>query len=350
MLFISNGAQILEKKIETARRRMFLFSDDVEPPTSKSSYPEMIDKINKSRSFCALVDAQNEMQCVRGAGWKGNRLFYNYVPSVRKSGFSQTGGNRVVSAIDMFRRYYAIGTLDSGVGTAQEGTGSLLDSYGNGSPSVPAYSDMVLPAFDGSAFTKSLYSVPKTSAGVTSSDGGTITGGGGSGIGRWTRTGASYLQNVGITALNVAADIATITINVQTLSSLYAGSPYNQSTFPDTIFPRLFQPFSSSTYGSYYFSGGGWSYTTSYSAGSLGSSASEPDGVYFGQGTHDDTPAYALKWGAMPIAFERDAPVYVVLSKAGVDFNAASDINPNEVPAATLNAYDAVVIKRRFLM
>lgn len=346
MLFISNGAQILEKKIETARRRMFLFSDDVETPTSKSSYPEMIDKINKSRSFCALVNAQNEMQCVRGAGWKGNRLFYNYVPSVRKSGYSQTGGNRPVSAIDMFRRYYAIGTLDSSIGSAQEGTGSLLDSYGNGSPSVPAYSDMVLPAFDGSAFTKSLYSIPKTSAGMTSSEGGTI----GSGLGRWTRTGSSYLQHIGITALNTVADTATVTVNAQTLSSLQAGSPYNQGVFADTIFPRLFQPYSSSTYGAYYFSGGGWSYSTSYSSGSIGSSASEPDGAYFGQGTHDDTPAYSIKWGAMPIAFERGAPVYVVLSKAGVDFNVASDINPNEVPAATMNAYDAVVIKRRFLM
>lgn len=348
MLFVSNGAQLLEKKIETARRRMFLFSDDVEPPTNKSSYPEMIDTINKSRSFCALVNAQNEMQCVRGAGWKDNRLYYNYAPSIRKSGFSENYGSPTVSAIDMFCRYYAIGKLDSGAGTAQEGRGSLLDSYGSINPIVPAYYDMVLPAFDGSTFTRSLYSVPTTSAGMTSSDGGTIYGGGGSGIGRWTRSGSSYLQNVGITSLNIAADTATVTTNVMTLASLYAGVPYDHQTFSNTIFPRLFQPYASSTYGSYYFSGGGWSYTTSYSGAAIGSSAAQPDAVYFGQGTHEDTPSYGIKWGAMPIAFERKAPAYVVLSRAGVDFDVAADINPNEVPNATLKSYTSISIKSQY--
>lgn len=350
MLFISNGAQLLEKKIETARRRMFLFSDDVEPPTNKSSYPEMIDTINKSRSFCALVNAQNEMQCVRGAGWKGNRLYYNYAPSIRKSGFSQNYGSPTVSAIDMFCRYYAIGKLDAGAGTAQEGRGSLLDSYGSINPIVPAYYDMVLPAFDGSTFTKSLYSVPTTSAGMTSSSGGTIYGGGGSGIGRWSRSETSYLQNIGITSLNIAADTATVTTNVMTLDPLYAGTPYDHQTFANTIFPRLFQPYASSTYGSYYFSGGGWSYTTSYSGAAIGSSAAQADAVYFGQGTHEDTPSYGIKWGAMPIAFARTAPVYVVVSKSGVDFDVASDIDPNEVPVASMNTYSPHVVERRFLM
>lgn len=41
MLFVSNGAQLLEKNIETARKRMFLFSSDVAAPDRKSSYTDL---------------------------------------------------------------------------------------------------------------------------------------------------------------------------------------------------------------------------------------------------------------------------------------------------------------------
>ncbi|QZE57302.1 hypothetical protein MPK71_gp093 [Erwinia phage pEa_SNUABM_1] len=347
MLFISNGAQLLEKKIEMARRRMFLFSDDVEPPTDKSAYPDVISKFNLSRSFCALVDDQNQMQCVRGAGWKGNNLYYNYVPGVRKAGYSDTGGNRVVSAFDMFCRYYAIGK-DDDTSTTQWGTGSLLDTYNNPAPLVPAYNDMVMPAIDGSGYSMSVYSVPTTSVGMSQSTSGTITGGGGSGIGYWSNNITSSLQNVGITSFNVAADTATVTVNTMPLNNTSANTPYNHGNFANTTFPRLFQPYQTRVYGTNYFSGGGWSYSTTYSAGAYSNSPSTVDKCYFGQGTHADTPAYAIKWGAMAIAFAKGAPVYVVVTKASVDFDVVSDIVPNEIPSATLKGYSSLFIESRY--
>lgn len=347
MLFISNGAQLLEKKIEIARRRMFLFSDDVEPPTDKSAYPDVIDKFNMSRSFCALVDDQNKMQCVRGAGWKGNNLYYNYVPGIRKAGYSDTGGNRVVSAFDMFCRYYAIGKDDS-TSTAQWGTGSLLDSYSNPAPLVPAYNDMVMPAIDGSGYSTYVYSVPTTSVGMSQSSSGTILGGGGSGIGYWSNSISSSLQNISITSFNVSADTATVTVNTMPLANTTANQPYSHNDFNNTTFPRLFQPYQTRVYGTRYFSGGGWSYSTTYSAGSLNSSPSTTDKCYFGQGTHADTPAYRIKWGAMAIAFAKGAPVYVVVSKADVDFVVDSDIMPNEIPNASLRSYESVSVRRQY--
>ncbi|QZE56627.1 hypothetical protein MPK67_gp091 [Erwinia phage pEa_SNUABM_32] len=348
MLFVSNGAQLLEKKVEIARKRMFLFSDSTPKPTDKSSFSDMWDKINTSLSFCASVDADKNMLCVRGAGWSGNKLFYNYVPNVRKeSTFDQTNQSRNTTAFNLFCRYYAIGKDDTG-GGALNGSGSLLDTLGTSNPTVPAYSDMVLPSFDNTSYSVSLYTTPSANANTTLSESGTIYGGGGSGIGYWSRNTTSYLQNIGVNSMDRVADTAVLVTASQSLPGITANQPYNHGAYSFARAPRLFQPYRSVVYGTTYFSGGGWSYTTSYSPGSYGTAPANENLVYYGQGTHEDTPAYFITWGAMPIAFAYGAPVYVLVAKAGIDFDVASAILPNEKPVAALRDYTPLAIERSF--
>ncbi|QZE58650.1 hypothetical protein pEaSNUABM28_00093 [Erwinia phage pEa_SNUABM_28] len=345
MLFVSNGAQLLEKKIEFARKRMFLFSDDTPRPTDKSSFIDMWDKINTSLSFCAAVDVDNNMQCVRGAGWSGNKLFYNYVPGVRKeSDFNYNNQQRNMTAFNAFCRYYAIGKDDTG-GGALNGSGSLLDTYGNGTPTVPAYSDMVLPSFDSTSYSVSLYSTPASSANPSLSESGTIYGGGGSGIGYWSRSTTSYLQHIGFNNVNREADTALLVSSAQSMPYITANQPYDHTAYSFARGPRLFQPFRSVVNGTTYFSGGGWTYSTSYYAGAQASVAASSL-FYYGQGSHADTPAYSITWGAMPIAFAYGAPIYVLTARAGIDFDVASAILPNEKPVATLRDYTPLTIGR----
>lgn len=348
MLFVSNGAQILEKKIEIARKRMFLFSSDVEPPDRKSSYLDLIDKINKSRSFCCDVVSDNAMACTRGAGWRANKLFYNFVPNVNLSNAYESGSSVVTTATGMFMRYYAVGK-EQNYGTALRGTSSLLERATKSRSIVPPQYDMVLPAFDGTPYTASLYTVPDTSVAVSNSESGTIYGGGGSGIGRWSRTYSSTMQNIYVSSFNGQTDYAQISVSGSSMSSVSAGSPYNLGAI-NTQFPRLFSAFTTQVYGSYYFSGGGWSYTTSYSAGPYGTAYAQDDARHYGTGSHEDTGAYPIVWGMLPIAFEVDAPVYAVISKSIDDFVPASDVLPNEYPVIQRNEYQSLVLTRKFRM
>lgn len=348
MLFISNGAQLIEKKIEIARKRMFLFSSDVVPPNKKSSYTDLIDKINKSRSFCATTDPDGNMQCVRAAGWKAGRLYYNYVPSALISQSMISGAvNRQIPKWDMFFRYYSIGK-DDYVGNAGNGSASLLPTLANGAATLPGYYEMVLPAFDGSAFNRSLFQVNDVFLQTNYSSSGTINGPS-SGIGRWSEDISSYLQNIYILA-TTSPDVVQISYTTTSMSALNAKTQYNLGNLGFT-FPRLFAAYRTRRYGTYYFSGGGWTYSNTDYAGAYGSSqCTEPSDIYFGTGTAEDTVAATMSWGMMPIAFAVGAPIYAVVSKNGTDFVAGDPVLPAEIPQGVLNSSDALTLPKRFVM
>ena len=350
MLFVSNGAQLIEKKIELARRRMFLFSDDVEPPTNKLSYTDLIDKINKSRSFCCDVIQGSDMRCVRGAGWAGNKLFYNYVPNVNVSNAYEANTAQVsTTASGIFLRYYSVGK-ESNYGTALTGTSSLLERSSQTARSqIPDAYDMVLPAFDGTPYTAGLYAMPDSSASVKSDESGTIYGGGGSGIGRWSRTYSQTMQNIYVNSFNVPTDYASVAVSGKSVPTVTQGTEFNLVAI-NTKYPRLFAAYTTQVYGSYYFSGGGWSYTTSYSSGFSNVAYTTAEGRNYGTGTHEDTEAYPIVWGMLPIAFEAGAPIYIVISKSTEDFVPASNILPNEIPLIQRNEYQALVLARKFRM
>ncbi|AWY08369.1 hypothetical protein HOT49_gp093 [Erwinia phage vB_EamM_Alexandra] len=351
MLFVSNGAQLLEKKIALARQRMFLFSDDVPIPTNLSSFQDMWEKTNKSRSFCYRIDADGKMQCTRGAGWSANKLFYNYVPNVRRDGsFDYNASSRNVTAFNHFCRYYAIGKDDDSYG-AIGSVGSLLNTVTNGNPTptVPPLLDMVLPPFDGSSYSLGMYSVSDSAFNPNLSEGGTIYGGGGSGIGRWTRETSSTLQTLGLTSLDYKTDTATISAYNAGVPYTGAGAEYTHTAYSFKEAPRIFQTFRTAVYGTTYFSGGGWSYSTSYSYGSYGSAYASTL-FYYGKGTHADTPDYPIAWGAMSIAFAYGAPVYVVVSRADIDFVQTGLAGPNVKPVLSRNNQQEAIITRKHLM
>lgn len=348
MLFVSNGAQLIEKKIEIARKRMFLFSSDVVPPDKKSSYTDLIDMINKSRSFCATTDPDGTMQCVRAAGWKAGRLYYNYVPSALISQSSITGANsRQIPKWDMFFRFYSIG-LDDYVGNAWNGTASLLPSLANGAATLPGYYEMVLPAFDGTAFNRSLFQVNDDFIQTNYSASGTIQGPS-SGIGRWSEDISSYIQNIYILA-TTSPDVIQMNYTTASMSAIAAKTQYNLGVLGFT-FPRLFAAYRTRRYGTYYFSGGGWSYSNTDYAGAYGSSkCTVPSDIYFGTGTAEDTVAATMAWGMLSIAFAADAPIYAVVSKNGTDFVAGAPVLPAEIPQGVRNSADTLTLPKRFVM
>ncbi|QZE59669.1 hypothetical protein pEaSNUABM39_00089 [Erwinia phage pEa_SNUABM_39] len=348
MLFVSNGSQLLEKKIEIARKRMFLFASDVVPPDRKSSYTDLIDKINKSRSFCALADVDRNMKCVRIAGWRAGRLYYNYVPSALISNSLIEGTNtKQVSATDMFCRYYSIGR-DDYVGNAWTGSCSLLPTLSNGATTLPGYFDMVLPAFDGTVFACTLNQTNDNAITTSASSSGTINGPS-SGIGRWSEDISSYIQNIYLTT-TASPEVLTLTYSSASMGSISAKTQYNLGTV-GAAWPRLFSAYRTRVYGTYYFSGGGWSYSTTNSAGAYGSSqVTVPENIYFGTGTTADTPAVDIAWGMMPIAFDVKAPVYAVVSKVNTDFAVAGPVLPTEILTGTFNTYEPVVLPKRFTL
>lgn len=350
MLFISNGARVLEKNIVTARQRMFLFSDDVAPVKDTDSMANVLSKVNASRSFCAQVKSDNTMDCVRSSGWKSKRLFYNYVPSISASSNSvdTSIGNRSVSLFDVFSRYYAIGR--TGTTDLYTGTTSLLPVMANSGPIAPLRFVMVLPPFDGTPLNQlsvALTTSPSTGLTYSYSRAWQETTSLGIVTGRFTETIQTFMRYVNVTAMNVAANTATIAQANATLS----GTTY----FTDnaTVGPRLFESFCADTvikrsaYSETIISN-----STSYAYGPYSSTTNVTDeNLIFGTGTKQDTLDYAITWGMMPITGQyQEIPMYAVIVKAEEDFVQTGLASPGAKPSLIMNDYQALAIKRKFLL
>lgn len=352
MLFVSNAAWVLEKKAKLAAQRMFLFSDDVVVPDRYDSVQTVVGKINAARGFCAKLNADLSMSCVRSAGWKNNRLYYNFVPSVlpTDTSISRAQASKTVTVFDMFSRYYSMGR--SNPGTYYDGTGSVLETLDHAVPRAPLDHVMSMPAFDGtqvSQLSTPLRSLPDSLPTLSTSSSGSSQTSLGIVTSRWTTTTTTMLNYTEITQLNFTADTAYI---FKTGSDISNGGVYTTSA--GSLGPRLFAP---ST----------WVYTVSkspysetvtgttsnYSYGPLNSTTAVKDENYlFGiASSKPDTADYSLTWGMMPIAGDKpDVPLYAIVLRAGTDFDQTGLTTPGVKPVMQMREGTALSMDKKYIV
>lgn len=352
MLFVSNAAWVLEKKAKLAAQRMFLFSDDVVVPDRYDSVQTVVGKINAARGFCAKLNADLSMSCVRSAGWKNNRLYYNFVPSVlpTDTSISRNQEDNTVTVFDMFSRYYSMGR--SNPGTYWTGTGSVLETIAHDVPRAPLDHVMSMPAFDGtpvSQLTTPLRSLPDSLPTLSASSSGHSQTSLGIVTSRWTTTTTTMLNYTEILQLNFATDYV---YSRKTGSDISNGGVYTTSA--GSLGPRLFAP---ST----------WVYTVSkspysetvtgttsnYSYGPLNSTTAVKDENYlFGiASSKPDTADYSLTWGMMPIAGDKpDVPLYAIVLRAGTDFDQTGLTTPGVKPVMQMREVTALSMDKKYIV
>lgn len=352
MLFVSNASNVLTKKVAIAQQRMFLFSENIEPPDNKDDLSSMLTKINGSRGFCAKVNEDQSMSCVRSAGWKANRIYYNYAPSAAPKNVvtDTSNGTMPLSVFDVFARYYSIGRggTTSGYFT---GTDSVLETVDHEVMSAPAKNVMVLPPCDGtpiSSLSVSLSHVPSQGLSYGYSNSGNYTTSLGIVTGRWRDTISTSCSFMCVKGLDLKAGTATLSKTFQGVAS---------TTYP--IDTQANGPQVMSWYTQYYhlvlnpYSDTVQSQSTTYSNGPYQQTTNIVDtNILYGQATNRaNTGEYALTWGMMPIVgMAQTHPMYAVVLRAGEDFEQTGLTEPGTKPVMQMKNTSTFAMTRKVIM
>lgn len=341
MMYAAKGSFLLEQKLNLARRRMFLFTDDATPPTTESTLVSAIDTINKARSFSGNVDASNKMLASRAAGWKTNKLYFA-IATTNYTGIPPNipGGNVAITGSEVFRRFYSIGALSTGWGIAE--AGSHLDTTTSDDNGYAPTAIMLLPAFDGTDPGTALYNKLDSGYSPASSQSGSTS------LYSWSSTITSQMNTLALTSKDLngtsllvgsTAGIGNGSANAElgvSLSSLYG--------------PRILSSYRTSVYGQNYFSGGGWQYQTTYFAGPLTViDQSDVNRMYAKPTAKADTPDYEITWGMMPVATEEGRAI-VQIHRASTDFVQNGQTVVATKPDITVSALTNIVIPKSFLI
>lgn len=347
MIFVSGAPVVLKKKVSIAWQRMFLFADNVEPPHSNTAMFDVLTKINASRGFCAKVNADLSMSCVRSAGWRNNYLYYNYVPSlgVPTNSIETSNATSTQTIFDVFGKYYSIGRLRGG--TWLTVFSSLLENIDDSRPTSPLEKVMILPPCDDtalSALSTPLVTYPSLSLSYTrnwntTTSLGIVTG-------RHEETTTTLAEHIQVTELNAALDRATITRTISTQSgAIYDTSPQTVGPRTMTMFTKVYtvtrSPYSDSVIGS----------GTTYSNGPYRSSATDDASLIYGIGNKANTANYPLVWGMMPIVGQTpNDPMYAVILKAEEDFEQTGLATPGTKPVMQMKQLPELEMSRKYLM
>ncbi|AWY08370.1 hypothetical protein HOT49_gp094 [Erwinia phage vB_EamM_Alexandra] len=347
MLFVSAAPAAIKKKMEVASQRMFLFSDNVEPPLDTTPMFEVLTKINASRGFCAKVNTDLSMSCVRSAGWRGRSLYYNYVPAlvVPSTAIETTATTVQQTIFDVFAKYYSIGR--AGAGTWTTTPASLITVVNDKAPTSPLDGVMILPPCDGTPLTSiSTGLSTQLSVSLSSSRSWNTTTSLGIVTGRHEETITTIATHLQVTELNPTADRATLKRTVLAQSSSSYGTD-NATVGPRTLsmstqnYTVTRSPYSETVTGS----------STTYSNGPLRSAAVTDTNLIYGTGSKEDTPDYALTWGMMPmVGQEPNVPMYALIVQADDDFEQTGLARPGVKPVMSMKQLPELAMTKKVLM
>lgn len=351
MLFVSNASNVLTKKVAIAQQRMFLFSENIEPPDNKDDLSSMLTKINGSRGFCAKVNEDQSMSCVRSAGWKANRIYYNYAPSAAPKNVvtDTSNGTMPLSVFDVFARYYSIGRggTTSGYFT---GTDSVLETVDHEVMSAPAKNVMVLPPCDGtpiSSLNIGLAHSPYTGISYGYTNSGNYTTSLGIVTGRWRDTISTSCSFICVKGLDLDAGTATLSKAFQGVASttypidMQTNGPQVMTWYTQT-YHLVLNPYSDTVQ----------SQSTSYSNGPYQQTTNiRDDAILYGSKVHANTGEYALTWGMMPIVGQTPTqPMYAVVLRSGDDFEQTGLTEPGTKPVMQMKNTSAFIMTRKVIM
>lgn len=342
MYFLSAGASKLQDKVNAAQDQMFLLTDDVPMLDANSTAKDVVSAINASRSFCFGVDDQGAMSCVRAAGWKSNRLYYNYVPVLNtQQTIDAVSASKNISFFDMFARYYSIGR--EGLGSIYDGVGSVLGNTSQAAFAAPAGNCMILPAFDATASSAGLNTNPNTALTLSSSSSWNTTTSLGIVTGRYTQTITTFMTQTQISGIDIGKDQVTVAKSVVSIS----GTSYGAGAGP-----RLLSLFTQNqTIGRSPYSESIISNTTTNSYGPRMSTTNVADNnLLYGTGSKADTGDYGLAWAIMPISTDQNSPQYAVVLRSGEDFTQQGLATPGVKPVLSRMQKKSVSFKTKFLM
>lgn len=309
MQFISQGSALVTSNLNLARKRMFLMTSDIARPKVSDGIASLMSKIDKARSFSHSKQQDGTLLCTRAAGWKNNQYFHTLVGPLRASWPQELSGSATnylnmpttsYSVLDTFRRMYSIGAKDAASVKFIDYAGSLHDTADvayEADTSILHFPTMFLPAFEGQVDDGNVYSVADSaSTNVTASNGSIGT------VGRYENRSANYVQTWARTAVN--QDSQSYAGGTTALSNYAAGNEIQVvgQSLAVTSAARIVYAHAWSSYGSYYFSGGGWNY--SYTRSQLYNIvASREDARMYSKGTgQTDTADYAFDWAMMPVS------------------------------------------------
>ena len=344
MYFLSAGAIKLQKKIDAAQDNMFLLTDDVAVPNASSSAKDVVSAINASRSYCTSIDDQGAMSCVRAAGWKGNRLYFNYVPSLGSSRMIEpSDAQKNISYFEMFSRFYSIGV--DGEGTLYSGAGSVLGGSLQTPFSAPCDDCMILPAFDKTPVSAGLNLVPSSGLTLSSSTSWNNTTSLGIVTSRNTQTVTTFMNRVVVQTASPEQNVATVKKTVGALNGTAYGSASNAGPQLISMFTQTRtvsrSPYSDSITGD--------STTNVYGPRMTTTNVVDAN-ILYGTGTHDDTQDYALSWAIMPISLDASAPLYAVVLRADQDFAQQGTTTPGVRPVLSRLQKKSIAFKSKFVM
>lgn len=352
MLFVSNAPNVLTKKVAIAQQRMFLFAENIEPPDDKDDLSSMLAKINGSRGFCAKVNEDQSMSCVRSAGWKANRIYYNYAPSAKTAATGTDTGNSSMSlsVFDVFARYYSIGRSGN-LGYYYTSQGSILETVDHEAMTAPAKNVMVLPPCDGtpiSSLSIGLAHSPSSSISYGYTNSGNYTTSLGIVTGRWRDTISTACSFICVKGLDLDAGTATLSKAFQGVAS--TTYPIDKQTngpqvmtWSTQTYHLVLNPYSDTVQSqSTYYSDGPYQQTTNITDSNI---------LYGQASSHANTGEYALTWGMMPIVGQTPTqPMYAVVLRSGNDFEQTGLTEPGTKPVMQMKNMGAFTMPSRVIM
>lgn len=340
MMYAAKGSFLLEQKLNQARRRMFLFTDDATPPTSESTLISAIDTMNKARSFSGNVNASNKMLTSRAAGWKTNKLYFA-IATTNYAGAPPNipGGNVSITGSEVFRRFYSIGALSTGSGIAE--AGSHLDVNTSDDNGFAPTAVMLMPAFDGTDVGLALYNTLDSGYSPSSSQSGSTS------TYSWTSSITSQMNTLALTSKDLNGT-SVLTGSNTGVGNGSAGAELSLN-LASLYGPRILSSYRTSVYGQNNFTGGGWNYQTTYFAGPMTSIVQSDVNRMYGKLTKADTPNYAITWGMMPVATEEGRAI-VQIARASTDFVQNGQTVVATKPDITVSAITDIVIPKSFLI
>lgn len=352
MIFASSGAKLMEQKLALARRRAFLFTDDTTPPTSQSTAVTVMNTMNKARSFSQYADTQS-FKCTRMAGYRSMKYYHTLIDSPTYGVVLPTSTESAsVSPQDLFRRYYSVGALFAD-GPVVGMNVSVLDNTSLDLKNMPPNSAiMLLPTFD-STITEANIN-PKCSikalesVALSASSSGNITT-----VGQWSSSDSTSYTAVSVGAYTYTeATNVTVSSSITGLGSLAANAASNV-TSAGAMTLRVLYAWRTNVYGTRYFSGGGWTYSTSYSKGPLATTTNfvETDRMYSTPLlTRADTPATKITWAMLPVSYHPNYPAMVQILREGTDFTHATPTLPGDIPQITIAPITNLVLSKTIML
>ncbi|AQT28563.1 hypothetical protein YOLOSWAG_80 [Erwinia phage vB_EamM_Yoloswag] len=322
MQFISQGAKLVTDNLNVARKRMFLITSDVARPTASDSLASLMAKIDKARSFIHGKQSDNSMLCTRAAGWAGNHYFHTLVGPMRYDWSDEDSGGSTLylnmaltaySELSAFKRMYSIGSAPQpGLGFVAD-TGTLHDTAADkyedvSTAMVVRFPTMILPHFEGSVIDGQVFdTVDEAITNSTSASGSIGT------IGSYESRTARYIQTWYQTANN--AGQITYYGNATILSNYAAGQEYvvSSQVAANATTARLVFSNYWSRYGTRYFSGGGWNYTTTRSRQLSLNKSIDAHRFYSKGNSQTNTPSYLFDHAFMPVLMP-DNSVYIQIA------------------------------------